>query len=180
MVDDRFAKNQRYMNSLSRWVRSDVVHYSNCNQMLSRLESFKNEMIEYDKENDRIAALYKSAEVNQQEPSNFRFANQGSKASGGGKGQKNWKSTKRKPSRILYDTDSSIDAPSPMYKGSEPNASSASKLRKQFDSDNKNPLQSLISCILQTREESFIPNDFLFHEDRDLSLSYWDCSLSKQ
>ena len=45
MVDDRFAKNQRYMNSLSRWVRSDVVHYSNCNQMLSRLESFKNEMI---------------------------------------------------------------------------------------------------------------------------------------
>ena len=111
--------------------------------MLSRLESFKNEMIEYDKENDRIAALYKSAEVNQQVPSNLKFANQGSKASGGGKGQKNWKSTKRKPSRISYDTDSSNDAPSPMYRGSELNASSASKLRKQIESDNKNPLQSL-------------------------------------
>ena len=138
MVDDRFAKNQRYMNSLSRWVRSDVVHYSNCNQMLSTLESFKNEMIASDKENDRLAALYNSAEVNQQVPSILRFTNQGSKASRGGKSQKNWKSTKRKPLSISYDTDSSSDAPSPMYRGSELNASSASKLRKQIESVNKN------------------------------------------
>merc|ERR1719430_630206 len=43
MVDDRYAKNQRYINSLSKWVRSDVIHHSNFSQMLSQLEPFVNE-----------------------------------------------------------------------------------------------------------------------------------------
>merc|ERR1712025_36580 len=45
MVDDRYAKNQRYINSLSKWVRSDVIHHSSFNQMMYKLEPFVKDMI---------------------------------------------------------------------------------------------------------------------------------------
>ena len=54
MVDDRYSKNQRYINSLSKWVRSDVIHHSNFNLMLTKLEPFVRDMIIQDEENKKI------------------------------------------------------------------------------------------------------------------------------
>ena len=54
MVDDRYSKNQRYINSLSKWVRSDVIHHSNFNLMLTKLEPFVKDMIIQDEENKKI------------------------------------------------------------------------------------------------------------------------------
>ena len=54
MVDDRYSKNQRYINSLSKWVRSDVIHHSNFNFMLAKLEPFVKDMIQQDEENKKI------------------------------------------------------------------------------------------------------------------------------
>ena len=54
MVDDRYSKNQRYINSLSKWVRSDVIHHSNFNFMLTKLEPFVRNMIIQDQENKKI------------------------------------------------------------------------------------------------------------------------------
>ena len=51
MVDDRYAKNRRYIESLSKWVRSDVIHHSNFNFMLAKLEPFIKEMTLQDEEN---------------------------------------------------------------------------------------------------------------------------------
>ena len=54
MVDDRYSKNKRYINSLSKWVRSDVIHHSNFNSMLALLEPFVKDMIMFDEENRKI------------------------------------------------------------------------------------------------------------------------------
>ena len=40
MVDDRFSKISRYLNSLSKWVRSGVVHYSDHLDMMKNLVEF--------------------------------------------------------------------------------------------------------------------------------------------
>merc|ERR1712038_599453 len=40
MVDDRYAKNQKYISSLSKWVRGRVVHYNNTNLMVDSLNNF--------------------------------------------------------------------------------------------------------------------------------------------
>ena len=45
MVDDRYQKNQSYLQSLSKWVRSGVSHYSNCQLMFDDLKSFNAEMV---------------------------------------------------------------------------------------------------------------------------------------
>ena len=41
MVDDRYAQRPKYVAGLSKWVRSSVVHFSDCNQMTNRLEEFR-------------------------------------------------------------------------------------------------------------------------------------------
>jgi len=51
MVDDRYRKNPRYVNSLSKWVRGKVVHYNNCNMMLNSLKTFSADMKLFDAEN---------------------------------------------------------------------------------------------------------------------------------
>ena len=48
MVDDRYAKNPRYVNSLSKWVRGRVVNYNNCAGMLESLNNFTEDMKQLD------------------------------------------------------------------------------------------------------------------------------------
>merc|ERR1712029_507010 len=50
MVDDRYAQRPKYVAGLSKWVRSSVVHFSDCNQMTNRLEEFSQEMRQFDVE----------------------------------------------------------------------------------------------------------------------------------
>merc|ERR1719420_2472523 len=45
MVDDRYQKNQSYLQSLSKWVRSGVRHYSNCQLIFDDLKNFNMEMV---------------------------------------------------------------------------------------------------------------------------------------
>ena len=40
LVDDRFAKVQRYVNQLSKWVRSSITHYPTFDPMLDSLKRF--------------------------------------------------------------------------------------------------------------------------------------------
>jgi len=54
MVDDRYARIGRYINSLSKWVRSGVVHYSDCNMMTSRLAEFSEQMRQFDADRVKI------------------------------------------------------------------------------------------------------------------------------
>ena len=46
MVDDRYAKNPRYVQSLSKWVRGRVANYYNCGSMLQSLSQFTSDMKE--------------------------------------------------------------------------------------------------------------------------------------
>lgn len=48
MVDDRYQKNPGYLQSLSKWVRSGVSHYSNCQLMFEDLKSFNADMVAMD------------------------------------------------------------------------------------------------------------------------------------
>ena len=50
MVDDRYQKNPSYLQSLSKWVRSGVSHYSNCRLMFEDLSNFNAEMVACDEE----------------------------------------------------------------------------------------------------------------------------------
>ena len=73
MVDDRYAKNRRYIESLSKWVRSDVIHHSNFNFMLAKLEPFIKEMTLQDEENRKIekeTAQYLQHEYSKSNPVN--------------------------------------------------------------------------------------------------------------
>ena len=56
MVDDRYQKNPNYLQSLSKWVRSGVSHYSNCRLMFEDLKSFNAEMVACDEEYKREMA----------------------------------------------------------------------------------------------------------------------------
>ncbi|XP_059096440.1 Fanconi anemia group J protein-like [Tigriopus californicus] len=51
MVDDRYQKIQRYIGSLSKWVRAGVIHHKDCGQMLATLEAFNDDMVQMDAEN---------------------------------------------------------------------------------------------------------------------------------
>ena len=59
MVDERYNRNQDYVNSLSKWVRGNVVHYYNCNQMTESLQTFVADMkgepstLNYNRDGDR-------------------------------------------------------------------------------------------------------------------------------
>jgi len=69
MVDDRYSSNERYTNSLSRWVRKSIVHYSNTRDLFSSLQNFTTEMRIMDEEDavleaQTAAAAEKSAEKN--------------------------------------------------------------------------------------------------------------------
>ena len=46
MVDDRYAKNPRYVQSLSKWVRGRVINHRNCDSMLQSLSQFTHDMKE--------------------------------------------------------------------------------------------------------------------------------------
>ena len=63
MVDDRYGKIPRYINGLSKWVRSGVDHFSNCEVMLNSLKTFNEEMTQMDQDlKDQEVALAKQAE----------------------------------------------------------------------------------------------------------------------
>ena len=112
MVDDRYAKNQRYINSLSKWVRSDVVHHSSFDQMLCKLEPFVKEMVALDKENRAIAETEYSTTKDRQQ---LLQSNTWTKTKNSSKVQKNgnrWNPTKRKQT-IQYESDSSNDGMTP-------------------------------------------------------------------
>jgi len=51
MVDDRYGRNPRYVNSLSKWVRGRVVHYTNPNIVMDSLQTFTKEMKHMEIEN---------------------------------------------------------------------------------------------------------------------------------
>ena len=61
MVDQRYGQIRRYVNSLSKWVRNDVQHHSNCNDVFDQLRMFSEEMAEldqkYEVEMEKIKAL---------------------------------------------------------------------------------------------------------------------------
>jgi len=44
MVDDRYRKNEKYVNGLSKWVRKNVVHYSNTREMFQTIGNFVDDM----------------------------------------------------------------------------------------------------------------------------------------
>ena len=44
MVDDRYSKRRDTLDSLSKWVRAGVRHYSNFKQMIGHLDTFHSEM----------------------------------------------------------------------------------------------------------------------------------------
>merc|ERR1712240_264875 len=50
MVDDRYGKNPRYVNSLSKWVRGRVKHFTNSGIMMDPLKTFTNDMKHMDQE----------------------------------------------------------------------------------------------------------------------------------
>ena len=123
MVDDRYAKNRRYIESLSKWVRSDVIHHSNFNFMLAKLEPFIKEMTLQDEENRKIekeTAQYLQNEYSKSNPVN-EYENQSrpkvdwtskkSRFTETDRRKKESASRKRNRgnSRIQYDSDNSSD-----------------------------------------------------------------------
>ena len=44
LVDERYGNQGSYVNSLSKWVRKNVIKYSGCNEMLASLQNFSNGM----------------------------------------------------------------------------------------------------------------------------------------
>lgn len=50
MVDQRYGMINRYVGSLSKWVRSGVCHYNNCQNVLDQLQNFSQEMTLLDEE----------------------------------------------------------------------------------------------------------------------------------
>ena len=113
MVDDRYAKNQRYINSLSKWVRSDVVHHSTFDQMLCKLEPFVKEMVALDDENRAIAEKEYSATKDRQQ---LLHSHTWTKTKNSSKVQEKgnrWNSNKRKQTTIQYESDSSNDGMTP-------------------------------------------------------------------
>jgi len=54
MVDDRYAKNPRYVSSLSKWVRGRVVNFNNSADMLHSLNDFTTEMKQLDKDREEV------------------------------------------------------------------------------------------------------------------------------
>ena len=50
LVDDRFAKIPRYVNGLSKWVRSSVRHFNNCDMMTGNLKEFTDNFVAEDAE----------------------------------------------------------------------------------------------------------------------------------
>ncbi len=56
MVDDRYQRNNRYIGSLSKWVRSGVTHYSYFDQMIGSLTQFTKQMQEMQLE-EPVASL---------------------------------------------------------------------------------------------------------------------------
>ena len=62
MVDDRYSKQPRYVNSLSKWVRGRVVHYNNCNQMTDSLNTFTQDMKSLDQERDLEEDAFSSSD----------------------------------------------------------------------------------------------------------------------
>ena len=144
MVDDRYSKNQRYINSLSKWVRSDVIHHSNYNEMLLRLEPFIKDMISLDQENARIAKLENSAaNISRQDFLYSNSHNQASTSLSNHKKATNGYSSKMKQ-QIQYESDTSGDGMNPMNRmASEAYASASSKLRGKMNSQNKKSLPDL-------------------------------------
>jgi len=58
MVDDRYGRNPRYVNNLSKWVRGKVVHYNNCNMMTNSLKTFSTDMKHFEAENETVADAF--------------------------------------------------------------------------------------------------------------------------
>lgn len=50
LVDDRFSKIPRYVNGLSKWVRSSICHYNNFNPMIFKLKEFTDNFVAEDAE----------------------------------------------------------------------------------------------------------------------------------
>ena len=48
MVDDRFAKIQRYTNQLSKWARNSILHYNTFQPMIESLKLFTDKFIAID------------------------------------------------------------------------------------------------------------------------------------
>ena len=69
MVDGRYSKNPRYVNSLSKWVRGKVVHYDNSNNMLNTLKTFSSDMKLFDAENASAVDAFTVSSTEQCKPS---------------------------------------------------------------------------------------------------------------
>ena len=136
MVDDRYAKNQRYINSLSKWVRSDVIHHSSFNQMMYKLEPFVKDMIALDNENRMIAEIEDTVDNVQK---NFLHKNSSSEKKDS-KSQKNRNTSNRykRKQTIEYESDSSNDAveASNRISNGESRENVSSKLKTKMELNN--------------------------------------------
>jgi len=78
MVDDRYARNERYVNGLSKWVRKNVNHFSSCGNMFNHLETFVKDMKQFDKEEQELqlqAEALKQIEDNNDKQVNSEVTN---------------------------------------------------------------------------------------------------------
>ena len=58
MVDQRYSSIKRYVDSLSKWVRTGVQHNRNCQDVMAQLSFFQEEMNEMDRNHkDEIAKV---------------------------------------------------------------------------------------------------------------------------
>ena len=58
MVDQRYSSIKRYVDSLSKWVRTGVQHNRNCQDVMAQLSFFQEEMNEMDRNHkDEIAQV---------------------------------------------------------------------------------------------------------------------------
>ena len=138
MVDERYVKNQKYVNNLSKWVRSDVIHHSNYNQMMLKLEPFVREMIALDEVNAHINEMETNSSVQE-----FLYSNSGNQTSNSStrKGTVgNWVS-KKGNQHIQYESDSFGESSNPL--GNETYPSATSKLNMQLSKQNKKKLPEL-------------------------------------
>ena len=61
MVDQRYGQIRRYVDSLSKWVRTGVQHHNNCTDVFDQLKMFSKDMVEqdqkYKEEMEKLKAL---------------------------------------------------------------------------------------------------------------------------
>ena len=171
MVDDRYGRNPRYVNSLSKWVRGRVVHYSNTNTVLDSLQTFTKEMkhmeiengiIEDNLEIDKVNAASKNSKDSsyQDELKTSYDLGLGSASSAWSPPVSNFKALENRVTKLedMRKADKEIKMELPKF-NSECHLDSKTNLK--FDLDNKSNLNGLgVKTVVKTNESKLRENSF--------------------